>query len=205
MHPAIQGINNNQTHTNTNQLPKSHFMKGLFITAAICLLSVVSFAQLSKGGTIVTLQGNGSFSNMDGGTSYALTVQPGYKVLVSNNVAIGFDVNYGYSYVKYPDYYSHYSQSIDQLEVGPVVRGYYGESKLKPYLEFGAGWYYFSLGHSTYEHNRLYLKPAAGISYWFDDRVSTDLNISYVMNEGYTLFEYDQWDISFGFAVKLGE
>lgn len=189
-------------------------MKKISILIAISLFTICSYAQLSKGGWITSMQGNGSSSKNFNYKSSSLTLQPSVLKLISNNLALGINLNTTFTSGSSP--IPSAPETISKLntfnlEAGPVLRKYFGNYKLKPYAEFGTGWNYTWFNNTidgksgNFDDSRFYIKPALGISYWISDRIALDMNLSYDLNQEHYTFQLDDWNMNIGFSVKLGK
>lgn len=188
-------------------------MRKLTFISAIILLSIAAYAQLPKGDFLMSVQGNGSFSGKHNIQVSAFTLQTGAYKLVRNNLALGMNFTADFEGSNLPGYLN--GDVINRrraytLEAGPVLRKYFGSNKLKPYAELGisAGYNYQRVnGENSYTHDNidLYIRPALGLSYWFTDNVSFDVNVNSDINHGHSLFYYNDLNLNLGFTVKLGK
>lgn len=166
-------------------------MKPFFLAitlALICFLS--STAQLEKGTWIGSI--GGSFTTDKSTSSYSkfwqLSLNPQVMKLLSQKLAVGASVNFGIGNLKtdYNDGYEDYNFTYRNtyLEVGPVARYYFSSFRLKPFTDLGMG---LQMNHrfddSPYGDNStewdFYARPAMGVAWWINDKVSLNLSTSY--------------------------
>lgn len=188
-------------------------MKKLFLLfIAIYLISNTVSAQLEKGGWITSLQGNYNVTGIKYRSDrfQSLLLRPGVMKLVHHNLAVGMVMSFGYDLSKYSEVQpglSLTSKSLS-LEAGPVLRKYFGDYKLKPFAELSSGIKYHN-SSSAYSDNRkydfdntdLFIRPAIGLSYWINDRISFDISA------GTDLMNRNKWELqlNLGVSVKLGK
>ncbi len=187
-------------------------MKKIITLMCFCLIAGYSFAQLEKGGWIITLEGNGKFSNYrENFKSSSLYIKPGVMKLLAKNLALGINIRVlseRHIYPPFPDSGSIvYKEKTFSLEAGPVLRKYFGDYRLRPYAEMGIG---FEIQNTNYFRNNnktlsgssfgVHIRPMLGISYWINENVSVDLKGGYDYNMDNP---YDNWILNLGFSLKL--
>jgi|GEM_PF-2130918 len=189
-------------------------MKTIFTLIALILLVTYSaFAQLDKGYWIGDLSGEfGTNGRSSSNKITSFSLNPQAMKLISKNTALGISLDFQFFKAKYYNMgsvapsettVSRYSS----FELGPVVRKYFGNKLVKPFVELGTGIkigrYYginnpYSADHTTFDH---YLKPSVGLSWWMHDKISLNLSAEYnILNFSNSYFEGFKLGVSF----KLG-
>jgi hypothetical protein len=183
-----------------------------FITTCIFafLISFSSFAQLGKGYWLGSVEG--SLAVTGSRAYWTINMNPQLMKLVHKNLAVGLGADF--SYFKSNSTYFNGTTNLGpnsdfNLEIGPVARKYFGNSKLKPYVELGTGilmykWNYENAENSGMNetHYKYYLNPTIGLSYWMNDRVSINLSTGYdILN----FKEVNSTGIKIGVSFKLGK
>jgi hypothetical protein len=187
-------------------------MKTLITSAVFCILfSTASFAQLDKGYWLGNVTGN--FGISDKGDFWFVNLNTQSMKLVDKNLAIGIGVNYNFfkSNVKAPQNIGGFRNTT--LEIGPVIRKYFGNSKFKPYAELSAGVQMFNIHHVdekyAYLNNQQYksfLNPTIGVSWWLNENVSLNLSTGFkATNLNSITFDGFKIGVSFKFGNKLSK
>lgn len=182
----------------------------LLLAAALCAGPL--FAQPGKGDWIASL--NGSFSaagvKSDSYKYHNLQLKPELLKMLKHNVTLGMVLGIDHTMIWRKDFQPEVDLRTHDLHLqfGPVVRKYFGKGRLVPYAELSAGVDYsmnFSKfsgeSGSTYSSADAFIRPALGLSYWINDKVS--FNIS----AGTDLLKprYRELHINLGISVKLGK
>ena len=192
--------------------------KQVLSIAFITLLTLTSFAQLEKGSWIGGVSGNVGFSyNSSDIREFSLSLNPYALYLVSNNFAVGLNVDYSFLHTK--SYYP-FSQtgtefvkySTNTVLFAPIVRKYFGTSKYRPYVGITTGLSIYQtpsfvptstdVAKST-EFGYI-LNPEVGVSYWLNDKVFFDLKASYDLIRPNRIGDYHSIDLKIGIGIKLG-
>lgn len=166
-------------------------MKPFFLAITLTLICFLSSsAQLEKGTWIGSIGGSFTtdLSNSSYSKSWQVNLNPQVMKLLSKNLAIGASTNFGIGNLKteYNDGYENFNYTFryTYLEVGPVARYYFGSFRLKPFADLGMG---LQMNHrfdnSQYGENGtywdFYARPAAGIAWWINDKVSLNLSTGF--------------------------
>jgi hypothetical protein len=180
-------------------------MKLLISTIAFTILiSLNSFAQLEKGYWIGSISGSLTTGKDSQFKTFTIILNPEAMLFVSSKLAVGGNFSYGlFSMNKYENGDGLETIKIREtyLEIGPEARYYFGNFHLKPFADLGMGlrmnrrW----TDNSQYEAYSpkwdFYARPAAGIAWWINDKVSLNLSTSY------TFLNFKEADFD---GVKIG-
>jgi hypothetical protein len=184
-------------------------MKTLITSAVFCILfSTVSLAQLDKGYWLGNVTGN--FGVSDKGEFWFVNMNPQFMKLVDKNLAIGMGIDYNFykSNVKGPMSIGGYRHTY--LEIGPVIRKYFGNTQFKPYAELSTGIQMFNSQYLNAEyadfntqHNKFFLNPTIGVSWWINENVSLNLSTGIkTTNFNSIMFDGFKIGVSFKFGNK---
>lgn len=185
-------------------------MKKLFLSIAfIALLALTSFAQLEKGSWIGGVSGNVDFTFLKSSSNqaFSFSINPYAMYLVSNNFAVGLNLDYSYVFVKYS-----FEYSTHELLLAPVIHKYFGNSKYRPFIGLATGlamYQTISFAAPDWDVSKstnfgYFLNPEAGISYWLNDKVFFDLKASYDLINYDKNSDYHTVDVKIGIGIKLG-
>jgi outer membrane protein len=171
-------------------------MKRKKIAVLILLLTTISsFSQTEKGkiyiGANSNLQANfnsntykNDFGSSESNTnSFSISGQAGYFII--NNLVIGADISTSFSNSK--DNSSNYKSTSRTFAIAPLVKYYFSEKKLKPFIiaKYGFG---SSNSTLTYQNQAnsddsktsfSIMTLGGGISYFFNSYISVDLGLNY--------------------------
>jgi len=180
-------------------------MKILVSTIAFAILiSLNSYGQLAKGYWIGSISGSLTTGKDSQFKTFTLILNPEAMILVSNKLAVGGNFSYGlFSMNKYEngDGLGTFKIRETYLEIGPVARNYFGNFELKPFVDLGIGlrmnrrWTDNSQFEAYGPTWDFYARPAAGIAWWINDKVSLNLSTSY------TFLNFKEADFD---GVKIG-
>jgi len=184
-------------------------MKTLITSAVFCILfSTASFAQLDKGYWLGNVVGNIGISEK--GNFWYINMNPQFMKIVDKNLAIGMGVDYNFfkSNVKGPLNIGGYRST--NLEIGPVVRKYFGNSRCKPYAELSTGIQMFNIHELNAEYADLnqrqykfFMNPTVGVSWWINENVSLNLSSGFkATNFNSIVFDGFKIGVSFKFGNK---
>jgi hypothetical protein len=195
-------------------------MKKQFLSIAlIAFLSFTSFAQLEKGSWIGGVSGSVDFSFRKSSSNRAFfcSLNPYAMYLVSNNFAVGLNLDYSYNFSKY-NYTSQTGSelikySTNTIMFAPVVRKYFGNSRYRPYLGITTGLAIHQTNSfvptspdvSKSTNFGYFLSPEAGISYWLNDKVFFDVKASYDLINYNLNGAYHAVDLKIGVGIKIGK
>lgn len=186
--------------------------KLLLVIAAATVFTFHLHAQPEKGDWIASLQGSYGVAGVksDSYRYHNLQLKPELLKMLKHNVALGvvMGVDHSVTWMK------NYQPDVDlrtrnlNLQIGPVVRKYFGNAKLVPYAELSAGVnysHYYSKfsgkSGSSISSADAFIRPAIGLSYWMNNRVS------FSISAGTDLLKprYRELQINLGISVKLGK
>jgi len=162
------------------------------------LISVLTVnAQLNKGNTLISINAGANYSGSSKNNQMLLYLSPGVMKVIGNNFAAGIDFNYQL-FSKEEEIIPSAGQTSrdisETFEIGAVAKKYFSDSRFKPYAELGSGYQI-----SNYKRYReglfineiltrdIYLRPVVGASYWLNEFISLDANVSYTL----ILYNYD--------------
>jgi len=194
-------------------------MRKLILSFAfLALISFPSIAQLEKGSWIGGV--NGSFG-IGGRSSVSRIItwsfNPYAMYLVSKNLAVGIDMDNGFTYYKgtYQDATGSYPQNgmFYRLQLAPAVRKYFGNGKVRPFVGLSTGLqmqhihnHYGQDGQTTTKTGfGFYLAPQAGVSWWVNDKVFLDLKASCNLMDYNYGSGYHTLDMRIGLGFKIGK
>lgn len=181
---------------------KKTFIVTFSIFSLLLLSSTLSYAQTEKGHFMI----GASTGKLNFGKSYtelSLDLKAGYFVV--DNLAIGLTPSVGYESATYSNGDKSKSNS---LGIGPFVRYYFGNTKLKPLLN-ASFLYYNSIQKSSYatitfpgipsvdykyEFKNKYklLQVGGGVAYFLNDRLALDAIINYGRYIDYESVDYEK-------------
>lgn len=169
--------------------------KSLFTLLMLVLGASATLAQTEKGRWTVGAQ-VGNFSYASSGPdafrshSFSASLSPSAGYFVARNLVVGVAVP-----VSYFNYRSSFSQpntpgtTINSTQVGlsPFVRLYFGDSKLRPFVDATAGvtrlWYTTTnlntIDRSESTSNQLNYSGSVGLAYFINNTVSLDAALGY--------------------------
>ncbi len=188
--------------------------------ALLVLITIPSLAQLEKGSWIGGVNGNLSFmSNLHENRIILLNFNPYTMYLVRNNFALGLNLEneLGFGKSQYSTGNTNSKQTMYNVKLAPTLRKYFYSSKLRPYIGLSTGMalYYKKDYYSsdTYNNNTkttklaFILTPDAGVSYWLNEKVFFDLNVSYDLYNSYkdANYGYKTLDLKLGIGIKIGK
>ena len=164
----------------------------LFVTMLALGISALSFGQTGKGKFLIGTGSNLSFisgsskwktdtGSGDNGISSALGLSPKLGYFVTDELALGVELQLGYGKSKNNSDKSH---SFD-YGVGPFARYYFGSDKLKPFvggaLNLGGDSQNSTISNTTYKSksSTFSFDLGGGLAYFLSEKVSLDLGINY--------------------------
>ncbi|MDJ1501131.1 hypothetical protein [Xanthocytophaga agilis] len=185
--------------------------KLFYITLSFFIISLLSLtdslAQTQKGRFMLGTS-MGKFNFGKNYTELSLDVKAGYFVI--DNLVIGLTPSYAYTSADYPN---GNNQKNNALGIGPFVRYYFGEGKLKPLLNTSFVYYnstskiiatmipYPGAPEGEYEfqlkNKYKLLQVGGGVAYFLNDYVSLEGLINYG--------RYLDWDYDSVSYEKAGE
>lgn len=135
------------------------------------------------------------------GSSTNVSFYPRAGYFVVDNLAVGLSI--------YVDYSSTSNNGgSTSLGVGPFVRYYFGDGKLKPLLEanfnYIHGSYKYFNGQTTESDSYTNASLKGGVAYFISDNVSIDGIVGYTRDLQSGMGNLGSIGISFGFQVFLG-
>lgn len=189
-------------------------MKTIFsLIALVILVAFSTYAQLDKGywiGNISGLPGANGRSSSIGNISFSLN--PEVMKLIGKNTALGMSIDFQFSRDKYYGNGSvtpteTFINRYTSIELGPVIRKYFGKKSVKPFVELSTGIkmssyrginnpYYTD--HTNFDH---FLKPSIGVAWWMNDKISLNLSAEYnILNFSHSYFKGFKFGIGFRFG-----
>lgn len=199
-------------------------MKNSLCTLLLVAMSLsLATAQTEKGRWTVGAQvGNLSYSSRADSKTTTILLSPSAGYFVAKNVVIGASVPLFYSYSKstppVQSSFNPYELTSTLIGLSPYVRVYFGDSKLRPFVNASVGynkqWNSIKLGTQANKADDGYVSYgiSAGAAYFINNNISLDaalaysggdqLNISDFFNNGLT--QSKSIGLSVGFRLFLG-
>ncbi|MDJ1473321.1 outer membrane beta-barrel protein [Xanthocytophaga flava] len=201
--------------------------KLFYITLSFFIISLLSLtdslAQTQKGRFMVGTSA-GEFKFGKNNTDLLLDVKGGYFLI--DNLVVGVTPSFGYmSYNQsesYPNSYSKSTQKGKQWGIGPFVRYYFSEHKLKPLVNASFLYYkysvkttseayiypgFFQKGSHEIKSEYKLLQIGGGVSYFIDDRIAIEglLNYGRYMDYEGTYDKKGEISINLGVQFFIGK
>jgi outer membrane protein len=171
--------------------------KGFFTLVALLVASSMTQAQTEKGRWLLGAQvGSGSYQDQGSNRSFSLDLAPSGGYFVVNNLLIGARLPLGFDRSRtsgFPNPTSPQKTTSTSYGLGPLVRYYIGEGKVKPYV--GAS---FTYGRSTTRREQdtqfldqkasyTQISPTLGVTYFVTRNVALNAGVSYDLSR----YKYD--------------
>ncbi|MDJ1486068.1 outer membrane beta-barrel protein [Cytophagaceae bacterium YF14B1] len=196
--------------------------KLFYITLSFFIISLLSLtdslAQTQKGRFMLGTS-MGKFNFGKNYTELSLDVKAGYFII--DNLAIGLTPSYAYTSADYPN---GDKQKNNAVGIGPFVRYYFGEGKLKPLLNASFLYYNSSVKafyasipvpefpgdayEFQFKNKYKLIQAGGGIAYFVNDNISLEGIVNYGRYLDYESFGYEkdgELSISLGVQFFVGK
>lgn len=165
------------------------------------LFASLANAQTEKGGWTVGAQvGSISYSSQQSNKSFTVLLSPSIGYFVAKNVVVGASIPGFYSSNRFSSLgqpsFNTYESTNTQIGLSPYVRVYFGESKLRPFVNASIGynqqWLTNKSGLRTTKSDNSYLSygVSAGGAYFINNNVSFDASLGYTGGEELNIADF---------------